>query len=346
MKYLRGFLLSFAFAGLVLLAFNPHFVVKLQDTVNSAEGTPYIAPDITPREPVKLPDTPSPDAANLPRIENFERIARNDPWIGAAPCGEEIFNAPLSLPGLGPRKDGPLLIKPITADDGKTIINQPTYLYRSASGVTLKLVQPVVTYYNVSGRRYRDARKYIFDKRPLESMQSAKDRVSPETDSVNPRAVTLAGILSPSSLSYTISGSRDRYKLMVKQTELTSAFLVTLPRWKNYETATASDQGKWDDLLCNAAHHELGHLRIRLVIQAETLDGYADLPPAQSREEMKNLTVDYRKDISERVQDRQEAYHVYNGGGTRRGMTELPYAELPFPWLEGEEASLLENPQN
>lgn len=337
MKHVGGFLFSLAFAGLVLLAFNPFLVVKIHDNIDVIQKDAfYTAPNIVPRAPTALPDTQTPDAENLPRIANFETIARNDRWIGNTPCAADIFNAPHALSGLGPREAGPVLTKAITAGDDNIINNQPTFIYESESGVSLKLVQPVVTYYEVSGRRYRDARDYIFDNRPLEALRRAGEETSQEdeTQRSQPRVVTVAGILSPSSLSYTITGRRDRFRLVVKDTELTAAFLVTLPRWKNYRMASASDRAKWDDLLCNAAHHELGHLRIRLDILAETLDGYADLPPAQSRAEMESLTVGYRKEISDRVQNRQDAYHVYNGGGTRRGMTELPYAELPFPWLE------------
>jgi hypothetical protein len=57
---------------------------------------------------------------------------------------------------------------------------------------------------------------------------------------------------------------------------------------------------------------------------------------------MEMITVEYRKDISARVQTRQDAYHVYNDGGVRRGMIELPYAELPFPWLEKPEVKTAE----
>ena len=309
-----------------------------------SQNAPYIAHNIVPREPITLPDTKIPDIQNLPRLEIYKTIAKNDPWIGDTPCGEEIFNAPKSLASLGPRQDGPLLTKPITAGDGKIIVNQPTFIYKSETGVTLKLVQPVVTYYSVSGRRYRDAQTYIFDERPLDSQRRGAADISSEDKPTHGqlRVATIAGILSPSLLSYTISGSRERYRLLVNQTELTAAFHVTLPRWKHYNVASARDKAKWDDLLCNAAHHELGHLRIRLDILAETLAGYADLPPAQSRAEMESLVINYRKDISKRVQDRQDAYHIYNEGGLRRGMTERPYAELPFPWLQDTEPKTAE----
>jgi len=344
MKHVRGFLVSLLFAAFAFLAFKPLLIVDIQSKVSPFfEDASFIAPEIVSREPPDLPETPKPDAENLPRIENFERIAKHDVWVGDSPCGEDIFSAPLSLPGLGPRQDGPFLANPITAGDNQIIVNQPTFLFKTESGVTLKLVQPVISYYDVSGRRFRDARKYIFDRQPLDSQRLAGEEVRPETRRGRLRVATVAGILSPSSLSYTISGSRDRYRLVVNKTELTSAFLVTLPRWKNYGTASASDRSKWDDLLCNAAHHELGHLRIRLDILSETLDGYAGLPPAHSRAEMESLTVEFRKEISGRVQDRQEAYHVYNGGGTRRGMTELPYADLPFPWLETDDIPVQEN---
>jgi hypothetical protein len=341
MKHLRGFLLSLCFAGLALLAFNPHFVVKIQDTFGSAiNDAPFEAPSVIPREPIKLPTTPEPDVDNLPRIENFERIARNDPWIGDAPCSLDIFEAPETLRGVGPREVGEMQLTPLSANESYTIKNQPTFLYKSENGVTLKLVKPVFDYYDVFGRRFRDAQSDIFDRQPLEVLRNSESETSDEpAKNSKTRSATLAFIHSPTSLSYMLTGSRSRYRLVPKQTVLTSAFLVTLPRWASYEMANVSDRAKWDDLFCKAAHHELGHLRIRLDILAETLDGYASLPPAASYEEMETLTVEYRKDISDRVQDRQEAYHVYNGGGTRRGMVELPYADLPFPWLET--ASLL-----
>lgn len=345
MKYVRGFLLSLAFAGLALLAFNPHFVVRVQDRFLPAPKDASLKTlNTVPREPTKLPSTLKPDAENLPRIENFERIARHDPWIGNAPCNLDVFDAPETLRGVGPRQKGPIQISPLSANESYTIKNQPTFLYKSENGVTLKLVKPVFDYYTVSGRRFRDVQKDIFDRQPLEALRHSEAETSdvPAQNSKT-RSATLAFIHSPTSLSYRLSGSRDRYQLVPKQTVLTAGFLVTLPRWTSYETASASDQAKWDDLFCKAAHHELGHLRIRLDILADTLDGYANLPPASSYEEMELLTVEYRRDISDRVQERQDAYHVYNGGGTRRGMVELPYAELPFPWLDAVETSAPEN---
>lgn len=248
-----------------------------------------------------------------------------------------MFSAPQTLSGLSPRITGPRLTDPIKVSASQSIKDQPTYLYQSENGITLKLVKPVITYYDVTGRTYRDTQNYVFLKRPLEKLRQSDAESNGEDNSKtkgNKRAVTLADIFSPSLLSYRISGSRDRFKLDVKETVLTSSFLITLPRWTTYDKASQKDQNKWDDLLCNAAHHELGHLRIRLDMLAETLDGYAKLPPAQSYKEMEELVIDYRKDISTHIQTRQDAYHIYNGGGTRRGMVELPYAELPFPWLE------------
>ena len=344
MKYVRGFLFSLAFAGLAFLAFHPHVVVKIQDTLSSTPKIgPFVPPEISRPDPPKLPDTPEPDTDNLPRLKGFEAIAKTDAWIGDAPCSVDIFDAPLSLPGLGERQDGPVQSEPITAsDNGQVIQNRPTFLYKSENGITLKLVEPAVEYYDVSGLRFRDVRNDIFDRKPLEKLRQSIDKIPPtQIDDLgsdlpleNIRVTRAADIFSPSSLSYTVSGSRERYRLLINQTVMTSAFLVTLPRWKTYGTAAPREKAKWDDFFCNVVHHELGHLRIRLDILAGTLDGYASLPPAHSAEEMKSITIEYRTDISDRVQDRQDAYHIYNGGGIRRGMTELPYDQLPFPWLE------------
>ena len=272
-------------------------------------------------------------------------MAKNDKWIGNTPCGVEIFDAPLTLSGLGPRQKGPLLIDPIKTKYGRIIINQPTYHYMSKNGITLKFVQPVIEYYDVSGRRYKDAQDDIFDRKPVETLKRVRSK-SPTTISKvekpdgKKRRTTVGHILSPSRLSYTITGSRDRYRLAVNKTTLTSAYYVTLPRWKTYAIASDADKAKWDDFLCKISHHELGHLRIRLDIFAETLDGYAALPPAQSYKEMEQLVIDRRKDIRTRIDDRQDIYHIYNNGGLRRGMTELPYAELPFPWLLPESSEI------
>jgi predicted secreted Zn-dependent protease len=336
MKHLGGLLFSLLFAALALLAFNPYLVVRIQNEISFLWiDPPEKAPTNIPQTPIKLPDTQTPDAENLPRLPNTDLIAKNDPWIGDSPCRLDIFDAPETLRGVGQRLAGPLQTTPISAHENYIIQNQPTFLYKSQNGVTLKLVQPVFEYYEVSGRRYRHAQKDIFDRQPLKAVSQSK-HVSPDTPSQNTgsRTATLAFIHSPTSLSYTLSGSRDRYRLLPRQTVLTSAFLITLPRWTSYDTARPADQAKWDDLFCNAAHHELGHLRIRLDILAETLDGYAALPPASSYDEMEMITIEYRTEISARVQTRQDAYHVYNDGGVRRGMIELPYAELPFPWLE------------
>lgn len=350
MKPITGFLSALAFMTLVVLAFNPYLVLALQEKLRLAPALiPGPLPEIEPRDRPVLPNTDIPDAENLPRIPNFDRIAIHDVWVGDTPCGPEIFKAPDHLPGLGLRQDGPLLTTAIAAGNRRNIIGQPTYLYKSDGGVTLKLVEPIIQYYDVSGRRFRDVRNDIFERQPLEAIrQSGEDGETSSPDIPNTqrtgrvRITTVADILSPSTLSYTLSGSRQRYRLLVNQTVLTSAFLITLPRWKNYDMASSSDKQKWDDFLCNAAHHELGHLRIRLDILAETLDGYAALPPASSHEEMETLVREYRTDISDRVQERQDAYHIYNGGGLRRGMTELPYAELPFPWLEKPETKTAE----
>lgn len=305
------------------------------------------AQDLNPQTPLDLPTTRIPDIKNLPHIPNFEKIARNDPWIGPIPCSEHMFFAPTSLPMLSPRISGPRQTEPIKSTNTQWIKDQPTYLYKSERGVTLKLVKPVVEYYDLNGQRYRDVQNDMFSRRPLERLRETEARSSSDIQEEiektgNGKAVTLADISSPSSLSYRISGLRDRYKLDVKNTVLTSSFLITLPRWTNYDQASERDQRKWDDLLCNAAHHELGHLRIRLDMLAETLDGYADLPPAGSFKEMEEIVIAYRKDINARVEARQDAYHIYNGGGTRRGMTELPYADLPFPWLENPEIKTAE----
>lgn len=353
MKHIRGFIVSFlsaaAFAGLAWLAFNPHWVGQIQDKFTerkteiipeekAANNLPDAPTGVLKSGPAKLPVTEIPDPDDLPRLENFDDIAKQDFWIGETPCGEEIFEAPKTLAGLGERTNGPLLTQAIKASDGQSIVNQPIFLFKSPNGITLKLVQPKIDYYEVTGRRFRNTQKDIFDRRPLENMRASENDMSTSSSesetNKKTRVTRTADVFSPSTLSYTVSGSRDRYRLVKNKTVMTSAFLVTLPRWKTYDDASAAEQAKWDDFFCNVAHHELGHLRIRLDILAQTLDGYAALPPARSSEEMKDIIVDYRKDISARVQDRQDAYHIYNEGGLRRGMTELPYAQLPFPWLE------------
>lgn len=343
---IRGFFLSLGFLGLAWLAFNPQTVVEIQNGIGFDSFSPEKArepktapPTPKPRTPIDLPTTRIPDTANLPRIAEFEKIGRNDPWIGATPCSEHMFFAPATLPTLSPRKNIPHKTTPMKARLTQSFSGQPSYLYKSERGVTLELVKPVIEYYDLKGKTYRDVREDIFSRRPLEVLRQAQTNLSSdrqnETEKMGDRkVVTLADIASPTSLSYYILGSRDRYRLDAKQTKLTASFKIRLPRWQTYDKASERDQRKWDDLLCNAAHHELGHLRIRLDMLAETLDGYADLPPAGSFKEMEEIVITFRKDINTRIEARQDAYHIYNGGGTRRGMVELPYADLPFPWLE------------
>ena len=369
---MRRFLLSLAFIGLILLAFNPFFVVKFQEALDfSAENDLRDDPEpkdsdpknisdprsevrphdvvepeapaetVQPESPI-FPETAEPDTENLPHILDYQKIAKNDTWIGSAPCGEDIFDPPESLTGLGPRKAGPLLTRPMSTSYDAVINNQPTYLYKSKSGITLKLVHPLIQYYDVSGRQYRDAKEDIFGRQPLKALREGSPEYSPEiydrsdinNSGGSTRGVVAGDIFSPTSLQYALAGVNDRFRIVIGKTVMTSAYMVTLPRWKNYKIASPEDKAKWDDFFCYAAHHELGHLRIRLDIMAETLEGYASLPPASSFEEMEEITTEYKKTINAHIQDRQDAYHIYNGGGTRRGMIELPYAELPFPWLE------------
>ena len=339
MKFLREFCGSVAFLSLAFLAFNPHIVVELQSVLHQKTVLPLIeTPEVPSLKPPSLPITIDPDLENLPRLDGFEKIAKNDSWVSLAPCSIDIFNPPEALMDLESRENGPLLDTPLTTYGNQTIVNQPTYLFKSKNGVTLKLVKPVIEYYDVSGRNFQEVQNDIFDRRPLEKLRQSTGE-PPDSQSSQPiknktlRVTRAADIFSPTSLSYTLTGSRDRYRLVVNKTVMTTAYLVTLPRWKQYEIASDANKQKWDDFFCNVAHHELGHLQIRLDILAETLDGYAALPPAQSFDEMEDLAVEYRKKINRRIQARQDAYHIYNGGGMRRGMTERPYAQLPFPWL-------------
>lgn len=342
---IRRFILSLCFLGLIGLAFNPHIVVKLQEVAGFGGNTlpkdttisrdkDDDAPHIETDKPSLLPITAKPDVDNLPRIKGFEKIAKNDDWIGDTPCGTDIFDVPTTLPNLGPQEDGGILETPIRASYGQKISDQPTYLYKSQNGVTLRLVKPAIKYYNVSGENFRAAQTDIFESKPLKRPEDSLSENDPSQD--KRKTTILANISSPTTLSYHTYGSGSQYKLLPEKTTMTAAFLVTLPKWETYETASPKDQARWDDLLCNASHHELGHLRIRLDILAETLDGYASLPIGQPKAEIERQIKIYREDIDARIQNRQDIYHIYNDGGLRRGMTELPYAELPLPWLKNQ----------
>ena len=279
-----------------------------------------------------LPKTNMPNSGDLPRLPNYESIEKNDDWIGAAPCGLDIFDPPLTLPGVTLYDANAVFTDSLNTQYGQTITNQPAYLFKSPSGATLQLVKPVVKYYSLSGTSFRETQRNLMDNKPLEM---PGDRLSNQNNSGDSReTTTLANIYAPTSLEYIMSGFGTQYDLVLDQLILTTGYLVTLPQWPNYGAASKVDQEKWDDLFCSAAHHELGHLRIRLDILAETLDGFASIPRGKSKADIQRLTEAYRLEISDSVDNRQDAYHIYNGGGIRKGMTELPYAELPFPWLE------------
>lgn len=279
-----------------------------------------------------LPKTNTPNNNNLPRLPGYESIAKNDDWIGVAPCGLDIFDPPLTLPGVTLYDANAVFTDSLNTQYGQTITNQPAYLFKSPSGATLQLVKPVVKYYSLSGTSFRETQRNLMDNKPLEM---PGDGLSNQNNSGDSReTTTLANIYAPTSLEYIMSGFGTQYDLVLDQLILTTGYLVTLPQWPNYGAASKVDQEKWDDLFCSAAHHELGHLRIRLDILAETLDGFASIPRGKSKADIQRLTEAYRLEISDSVDNRQDAYHIYNGGGIRKGMTELPYAELPFPWLE------------
>ncbi len=295
--------------------------------------TPAETPPLMPLRGGVIPTTAKPDINNLPRIDGFVLIEEDDLWVGDMSCGEDIFDLPVTLSGVGPRRNGTLFTESMETIDSEDIRNQPTYLYKSENGVILRVVDPVVKYYPAYGRRFRDAHKDIIDRKPLDSLQdqTTEGELGATQDK---KTATLANISSPTLLTFTSYGSRDHFRLMTGKTMLTAAFIVTLPRWTTYDIASPDEKAKWDDMICNAAHHELGHLRIRLDILAETLDGYAALPSATSSKALEALTTDYRADINASVNERQDAYHIFNGDGIRRGMTEVPYAELPLPWIE------------
>jgi len=340
MKPIRGFLLSSAFIGLAFLAFNPKIAIDIQNKFDATSKTISIDDaGIPDRKPIVIPKTNTPDKDNLPKLANIDAYKKNDLWIAPTPCETDIFDAPLSLSGVSQRQKGPFLIDPIKTKFQRRIINQPTHLYKSKSGVTLKYVRPVIEYYDVSGLRYKDAKKDIHKRKPIETLRRARSEFSQKTKSGNKtdkktKTTIVGSILYPSRLSYTIIGSRDRYRLNKTQTVITAAYYIMLPRWKNYGAAALSEQEKWDDFFCKVANHELGHLRVSLDLTAETLEGYAELPPAHSFDEMEEIVKTYRRKIYKRVRERQDAYHIYNGNGGRRGMRERPYVELPFPWLE------------
>lgn len=294
---------------------------------------PKVIPAVERKSLPTLPQTRVPDASNLPVIPNFDQLASDDDWIGPTPCGIEIFNIPNRLVNLGPRNTGEILTEPLVTTIGSKLVGQPSYIFKSENGITLRVIEPLVEYYNIRGETYRAAQKDIFSRKPLEIIRASRPNGTSGIQNPNSDAVTLADILSPTALSYTVSGRNDKYDVVTDRTRVTSGFLITLPRWEDYDRATPADRAKWDDLLCNAAHHELGHLRIRLDILAETVDGYAHFGTG-SEDELANKISEYREAVGDRIEARQNIYHIYNGGGLRRGMVELPYVELPFPWLE------------
>ena len=328
---------------------KPPAIVGTQPLTDIAEIRPTPAPSPVPqipdlgrsvpaplqtKNPFTFPITASPDLNNLPRLADYETIDRGDPWIGPTPCGSDIFDVPTSLTGVGERRDGGNLKSPISTNGGPSISNQPTYLFKSPSGVTLEVVQPVIHYYEALGRDFREAQADIFNRKPLESPDPTRINYPDiELSGNKSKITTLANIRSPTSLSFSVYGHGDQYRLLTDQIVMTAGFLITLPKWTSYDFASPEDQANWDDLFCNAAHHELGHLRIQLDILAQTLDQYASLPKGIPSPELTQLTKQLQTDISEIIDERQDAYHIYNGGGLRSGMIEKPYAELPFPWL-------------
>ncbi|WP_427453310.1 DUF922 domain-containing protein [Litorimonas sp. WD9-15] len=307
---------------------DPQFI-----PVSTPRLDPKIIPAVEKRSLPKIPQTDIPDESELPVLPNFDEVATDDDWIGETPCGIEIFDIPNRLANLGPRERGEVQTEPLISSMGSKLIGQPSYVFKSENGITLRVVEPLVEFYNVRGETYREAQDDIFSRKPLEIIRASRPNNSPHIKTSSPGAVTLADILSPTAMSYTLSGLDNRYDVVVDRTRVTSGFLITLPRWESYKTASTSDRAKWDDLLCNAAHHELGHLRIRLDILAETVDEYA-LFGTGSEDELADKIGNYREAVEASIQTRQDVYHIYNGGGLRRGMVELPYAELPFPWLE------------
>lgn len=272
-----------------------------------------------------LPEIFGANDDNLPEIPNLNRLKRGDVWIGETPCGPEIYDVPETLPGLGSRQKGDLVTKSLSDNTETNFLGATTHIYKTPKGSRLRLVKPQVQYYDATGQTFRDVRRDLQTRKPLDKSEREDGRF------------TLGHIQSPSQTNYRYSrlGPKWRdgdYRIVAESFLLTSAYEITLPRWIEYNKASAADKSRWDDLFCMATHHELGHLRIQLDLLAETLEGYENLSGPTS-EAFTDAVSSYSDAVSERIQNRQDLYHIYNDGGVKRGMIELPYAELPFPWL-------------
>lgn len=197
--------------------------------------------------------------------------------------------------------------------------------YALSQGGTLRLTITDVGRIPVSGSSYIEAYRDLFDKRPLQ------DSISRKADN----HVVLADVKNRLALSYYPKKNDETGRYQIKADSLTLILTakVRVTEWTEYSMASIEDQKKWDRLLCQSYHHELGHILVAAQILEEAEADLLNLN-AESLEALQLEQKNLFDTIGQRNIDLQNDYHdALDMMGKSLGRSK-PYLELPFAWLK------------
>ena len=235
-------------------------------------------------------------------------------WEGEEKC-DTLFASPISqLPG------GSYLTQ-ILGEDAV----QAHYLM--PQGGKLRLTVREVGRVTVSGDTYSQVYLDILKRKPLQ------DRLARKLES----GTVLADVKTTMGVSFRPVKTDDGAAYMIAPQSLTMKLIskVRVTDWAEYNLADQYNQNAWDKHLCTSYHHELGHILVAAQVLEESETEWLALR-VETLEALNEKHQSFVDEISERVRERQQAYHdALDEMGAKLGRSR-PYMELPFPWLKND----------
>ena len=240
-------------------------------------------------------------------------------WHGEAPCEvSEVFDLPPRLPNTSKRtadgvfENGDLVTVDWDAD------GIPMWRYRHVNGHYIRVGEPVLQPYQVTGATMREVEKELKAFQRENGFIVSADRGS--------RIRRHKGGLPYISM-------QGSYVLEPSHVERQVVFRIVYPEWSGYEAATPIEKRRWDLRNCHALHHALGHVQISLDTFGEKGDRFDGLS-ATTRKQLRERYYAVSRGIYADARDRLDTYYDLNKGFYGTGWMERPYRELPWPWLE------------
>lgn len=250
---------------------------------------------------------------------------RVEQWNGPYPCRAYSLDIPTTLPRLGRVSSSESFSGTVTnkskifhhGDEAKT--------FTTKEGLKLVIIGPKVSYYIASANDFQEAKTFIRKAQPLGTTIIREDKeVTVLARMRNTWSMTIRSTKNPNTGTYSLDKDRFIFRY---------SYEIQLPYWTNYYSATSSDQTKWNKYFCRRLNHERGHLLIELDMLDRNMHRFDDLK-GSSHADLTAKTRALRDEILAKKKNRQTQYHILSDYSTKEGWYELPYEELPFPWLE------------